>query len=61
MVNYGRESRMRVDIRRKEKVERATEFVERMKKVQEESGAALRKTYEEMKQQIDRGRKKVKE
>ena len=33
MVNYGREMRMRTDIRRKGKVEKATEFVERMKKV----------------------------
>ena len=38
MVNYGREMRMRTDIRRKGKVEKATEFVERMKKVQEEAG-----------------------
>jgi len=36
MANYKRELRMRVDIRRKEKVEKATEFVKRMKKVQEE-------------------------
>jgi len=33
MVNYGRELRMRGDIRRKGKIEKATEFVERMKKV----------------------------
>jgi len=33
MVNYGREMRMRADIRRKGEVEKATEFVERMKKV----------------------------
>jgi len=33
MVNYGRELRMRVDIRKKGKVEKAMEFVERMKKV----------------------------
>jgi len=36
MANYKRELRMGVDIRRKEKVEKATEFVKRMKKVQEE-------------------------
>ena len=40
---------MEVDIRKKEKVEKATKFVERMKKVQEETGAALRKIQEEMK------------
>jgi len=33
MANYGREMRMRVDLRKKEKVERVTEFVERMRKV----------------------------
>jgi len=32
MANYSRELRMVVNIRRKEKVEKATEFVERMKK-----------------------------
>ena len=33
MVNYSRELRMGGDIRKKEKVEKVTEFVERMKKV----------------------------
>jgi len=54
MVNYGREMRMKADIRRKEKVEKAMEFVERMRKVQEEAGATLRKAQEEMKKQADR-------
>ena len=40
MMKYGRKLRNGVDIRRKEKVEKVTEFVERMKKVQEEVGAA---------------------
>jgi len=57
MANYGRELRMGGDIRKKEKVESATEFVEKMKKVQEEAGAALRKTQEEMKKYADRGRR----
>ena len=35
------------------------EFVERMKKVQEEAEAALRKTQEEMKRYADRGRKET--
>jgi len=43
MANYGRELRMEVDIRKKGKMESTTEFVERMKKVHEEAGAALRK------------------
>ena len=33
MANYGRELRMRADIRRKGKVRKATEFTERIKKV----------------------------
>ena len=33
MLNYRRELRMEVDIRKKEKVEKVTEFVERIKKV----------------------------
>ena len=36
MANYGRELRMGADIKKKRKVEKATEFVERIKKVQEE-------------------------
>ena len=43
IANYGRELRMDVDLRRKGKMEKITEFVERMRKVQEEAGAALAK------------------
>jgi len=43
MANYGRE------LRRKGKVESTTEFVEKIKKVHEEAGAALKKAQEEMK------------
>ena len=42
MANYERELRMGVDIRKKGKVEKTTEFAERIK-VQEEVGATLRK------------------
>jgi len=59
MANYGRELRMGGDIRRKGKVESVTEFVERMKKVHEEAEAALKKTQEEMKRYVDRGRKET--
>jgi len=61
MANYGKELRMGGDIRRKGKVESATAFVERMKKVQEEAEAALRKTQEEIKRYADRGRKETEE
>ena len=59
MANYRRELRMGADIRKKRKVEKATKFVERLKKMQEE--AALRKTQEEMKRYVDRKRKETKE
>ena len=55
IVNYKREVRMRIDIRRKEKTEKATEFAERMRRIQKEAEAVLRKIQEEMKRQIDRG------
>ena len=57
MANYKRELRMEGDIRKKGKVEKATEFVERMKKVHEEAGAVLKKAQENMKRQADKGRK----
>jgi len=41
ITNYDRELKMRADIRRKRKVEKAIEFAERMKKIQKEAGAAL--------------------
>ena len=41
MADYRREMRMEIDLRRKGKIEKTTEFVERMKKVQEEVRAAL--------------------
>ena len=48
MANYRRELRMGIDIRRKGKMEKATEFVERIKKVHAR----------ESKWQADRGKKK---
>ena len=59
MANYGKELRMGGNIRRKGKVESATEFVERIKKVHEEVEAVLRKTQEEMKRYADRERKET--
>ena len=61
MANYGRELRIGVDIRKKRKVEKAIEFVERMKKIQEEAGVVLKKMQEDMKRQVDRGRKESEE
>ena len=60
MANYGRELKIGVDLRRKGKIEKVTEFVERIRKVQEEAGAALVRAQKEIKRQADRERKKAK-
>jgi len=49
IVDCRRELRIGIDIRQKGKVEKATEFVKRIKKVQKEAGAALKRIQEEMK------------
>ena len=46
MANYGRELRIGTDIKKKGKVEKATEFAERMKKVQEEASLVLKNAQE---------------
>jgi len=61
MANYGRELRIRGDIRRKGKVEKATKFIEKLKRVQEEVRTALKRTQEEMKRYIDQNRKEMEE
>ena len=60
MANYRREVRMGGDIWKKGKVEKATEFVERMRRVQKKAGAALKKAQKEMKRYADKKRKEVK-
>ena len=61
MANYSRKLRMEADIRKKDKVEKVTEFVKRMRKVQKEVGVALKKVQENMKRQMDRERKESKD
>jgi len=61
IANYRRELQSGMDIRRKGKVKKTMEFVKKMRKVQEEIGAALRKTQKEMKKQVDKGRQEVEE
>ena len=61
IANYGRELRMGGDIRKKGKVEKVMEFVEKMKQVQEEAGAALKKVQENIKRQADKGRRESKD
>ena len=61
IANYRRDLKMGGDIRKKGQVEKVTEFVERMKKVQEEAGAALKKIQGEMKRYADKSRKETEE
>jgi len=61
IANYGRELRMGGDIRRKGKVEKAAEFMEKLKRVQEEVKAALKKMQKEMKRYVDQNRKEMEE
>jgi len=49
MANYERELRIGGNIRKRGKVEKAMDFVERMKKVHEEAEAALKNAQEDMK------------
>jgi len=49
IANYRRELRMRVEIRRKGKVEKTMKFVERIRKVQKKAKIVLRKAQKEMK------------
>ena len=61
IANYRRELRIGADIRKKGKVEKITEFVERIKKIHKEVRATLKKVQEDMKKQIDKGRKESEE
>ena len=49
VANYRRVMKIGVYLKRKEKMKRAMEFVERMRKVQEEVGAVLMRAQKEMK------------
>ena len=49
--------RMRANIRREGKLKKTTEFVERMKNIQEEAEVALRKAQEKIKRQIKKEKK----
>jgi len=59
MVNYKRELRMEVDLKRKGKIEKVTEFVKIIKRIQKKAGVALKRVQEEIKRQADRERKKA--
>ena len=60
IANYRKEVRMGGDIRKKGKVESATKFVQRMKKVHKEAETALKKIQEKMKRYVDHSKKETK-
>ena len=49
MANYSREMRMGINLRRKGKMEKATEFTKRIRKIHKEAESALMRVQEEMK------------
>jgi len=55
-VNYGQDPRMGFEGRRKGKYEAAGKFIEKMKRIQKEAKAALKKAQEEMKKFTNRRR-----
>ena len=58
-ANYGQDSRMGFEGRKKEKYKGAKKFIEKMKEIQEEARVALGKVQEEIKKYIDRKRGEV--
>ena len=60
-VNYGQDPRIRFEVRKKKRYERAKKFVIKIKEIQEEAKAALGKAQEEMKKYTDRKRGEVDE
>ena len=58
-ANYGQDSRIGFEMRKKGKYERAEKFVTKMKEIQEEVKAALEKAQEEMKKYTDRKRREA--
>jgi len=58
-VNYEQDPRMEFEGRKKGKYQGMEKFIEKMKKIQEEAKAALRKAQEEMKKYTDRKRAEV--
>jgi len=55
-ANYGQDPRMRFEGRKKEKYVGAEKFVEKMKKIQKEAKAALRKAQEDIRKYADKKR-----
>ena len=60
-ANYGQDSRIGFEVRKKRKYKGAEKFVTKMKEIQEEMKAALGKVQKEIKRYIDRKRTKVNE
>jgi len=60
-ANYGQDPRMGFERRKKGKYAEAEKFVERMKEIQEEAKAALKKAQEDMRKYTDKKRSDIDE
>ena len=60
-ANYGQDSRMGFEVRKKRRYERAEKFVTKIKEIQEKAKTVLEKVQEEIKKYTDRKRKEVDE
>jgi len=60
-ANHGQDPRMGFEIRKKGKYEGAEKFIAKMKEIQEEAKAALRKAQREIKKYVDKKRAEVNE
>ena len=58
-ANYGQDSRIGFEMRKKEKYERAEKFVTKMREIQKKSKAVLEKAQEKMKKYADEKRAEV--
>jgi len=60
-ANYGKDPRMGFEVRKKKRYERTERFIIKMKEIQEEAKAVLRKAQEEIKKYTDKKRVEVDE
>jgi len=60
-ANYGKDPRMGFEVRKKKRYERTERFIIKIKEIQEETKAVLRKAQEEIKKYTDKKRVEVDE
>ena len=60
-ANYGQDSRIKFEVKKKRRYKRAGKFVAKIKEIQEEAKAVLEKAQEEIKKYANRKKEKVNE